>query len=122
MSDRDRISLVNLRFLGRHGDMPEERESRQPFEVDIVVHLDLDAASRSDDLDQTVDYGPLTEIARRIVEERSYHLIEALAGAIADEVLAAVPRIDQVEVRVRKPRAPLSVSFETVEAAITRRR
>ena len=118
----DRISLINLRFLGHHGDMPEERESRQPFEVDLIVHLDLSAAGASDDLDQTVDYAPLAEIARRAVEERSFRLIEALAGSIADEVLAAAPRADSVEVRVRKPHAPLPVSFETVEAAIVRGR
>jgi dihydroneopterin aldolase len=122
VSDRDRISLVNLRFLGHHGDMPEEREAKQPFEVDLIVHLDLSAAAASDDLDETVDYGPLAELVRRVVEERSYRLIEALAGAIAAEVLAAAARVDEVEVRVRKPHAPLRVSFETVEATVVRRR
>jgi dihydroneopterin aldolase len=118
----DRISLVNLRFLGHHGDMPEERESKQPFEVDLVVRLDLASAAASDDLEQTVDYGPLAELVRGIVEERSFRLIEALAGAIAEGVLAAAPRVEEVEVRVRKPHAPLAVSFETVEVALVRRR
>jgi dihydroneopterin aldolase len=55
------------------------------------------------------------------VEERSFRLLEALAGAIADAVLTAHP-VDDVEVRVRKPKASLPGAFETVEVRIRRTR
>ena len=117
----DRITLRGMRFAGRHGVGAAERDAPQPFEVDLVVRLDLSRAAATDDLAATVDYAALFDLTRSIVEERSFHLIEALAGAIADAVLASQP-VDEVEVGVRKPKAPLPGAFETVEARIRRRR
>jgi dihydroneopterin aldolase len=120
----DRLSLIGMRFAGRHGVHAEEKVTPQPFEVDVVLHADLAPAETSDDLAATVDYGALFELVRGIVEGGSYDLIEALAGAIARAVLAVTPpeMVGAVEVRVRKPEAPLDGVFETVEAAILRRR
>lgn len=117
----DRITLRGMRFTGRHGVPPEERAEPQPFEVDLVLRLNLSRAAASDDLADTVDYSAAFVVARRIVEGRSFQLLEALAGAIADAVLAAFP-VDDVEVRVRKPKAPLPGAFETVEVRLRRRR
>jgi dihydroneopterin aldolase len=121
----DRLSLLGMRFSGRHGVLPSEKVEPQPFEVDLVLHADLAPAAASDDLAMTIDYGPLFDLVGGIVEgERSFDLIEALAGAIARAVLAATDptRVDTVEVRVRKPKAPLGGAFDTVEVALTRRR
>ena len=117
----DEISLRGMRFLGRHGVGLQERLEPQPVEVDVVLHVDLRAAGTSDDLARTVDYSRAFEIARRVVEEESFRLIEAIAEAIARDLFAALA-IDELEVRVRKPKAPLHGAFETVEAAIRRRR
>lgn len=117
----DRITLLGMQFKGRHGVSSEERAEPQPMEVDVVVRLDLSTAAKSDDLADTINYATLFELAREVVEERSFHLLEALAGAIADAVLAA-HSVDDVEVRVRKPKAPLPGAFETVEVRIRRRR
>ena len=120
----DRLSLIGMRFHGRHGVHPEEKVSPKPFEVDLVLHADLETAARTDVLAATVDYGSLFELVRAIVEDRSFDLIEALAGSIASAALAATDAaiVDAVEVRVRKPEAPLDGEFETVEAALVRRR
>lgn len=117
----DRITLRGMRLMGRHGVSDEERSAPQPFEVDLVLRLDLSRPAATDELADTINYATLFELAREIVEERSFHLIEALAAAIADGVLDAHP-VDDVEVRVRKPKAPLPGAFETVEARIRRRR
>lgn len=117
----DRITLRGMRFVGRHGVSPEERAEPQPFEVDLVLRLDLSSAAASDDLADTVDYAAAFAVARRIVEGRSFQLLEALAGAIADAVLAGF-RVEDVEVRVRKPKAPLPGAFETVEVRLRRHR
>lgn len=117
----DRITLRGMQFMGRHGVSSGERAEPQPIEVDLVVRLDLSRPAKSDDLADTVNYATLFELARQVAEQRSFHLLEALAGAIADAVLAGHP-VDDVEVRVRKPKAPLSGAFETVEVRIRRRR
>ena len=120
----DRLRLVGMQFSGRHGVLPREKTEAQPFEVDLVLHTDLRAAGSSDDLADTTDYGSLFDLTAAIVEGRTFNLIEALAAAIARAVLAATDptRVDAVEVRVRKPKAPLSGAFETVEVEIRRGR
>jgi dihydroneopterin aldolase len=120
----DRLSLLGMRFSGRHGVLPEEKVTAQPFEVDVVLHADLAPAAARDDLAATVNYAALFDLVRDIVEGTTRDLIEALAGSIASAVLAATPSavVDAVEVRVRKPEAPIDGSFDTVEASITRRR
>jgi dihydroneopterin aldolase len=117
----DRITVRGMRFLGRHGVQLEERLEPQPFEVDVIVRGDLSVPAASDELADTVDYGTVFTLVGEVVEGGSYRLIEALAGAIADGILAGLP-VDDVEVRVRKPKAPLPGAFETVEARLRRRR
>ncbi|HEY6608751.1 MAG TPA: dihydroneopterin aldolase, partial [Candidatus Limnocylindria bacterium] len=120
----DRLSLLGMRFEARHGVFPEEKVRPQRFEVDVVLHADLAAASASDELGDTVDYAALHELVGAIVTGPSFDLIEGLAGAIARAVLAATDAalVDAVEVRVRKPDAPLAGELETVEAALLRHR
>lgn len=120
----DRLSLLGMRFRGRHGVLPDEKRTAQPFEVDIVLRADLAEAAERDDLAATVDYAALYDVVRAIVEGTSRELIEALAGAIATAVLAATPPeiVGAVEVRVRKPEAPIDGSFDTVEVALVRER
>ena len=117
----DRITLRGMRFLGRHGVGLEERLEPQPFEVDVIVRADLSAPASSDELADTVDYSAMFSTVQEIVEGQSFRLIEALAGTIADALLED-RRIRDVEVRVRKPKAPLPGAFETVEARLRRRR
>lgn len=120
----DRLSLLGMRFEGRHGVLAQEKVSPQPFEVDLVLHADLSAAAETDRLAATVDYAAVFDLVRSIVEGRSFDLIEALAGAIARAALAATDPalVDRIEVRVRKPKAPIDGAFDTVEAALSRGR
>ncbi len=120
----DRLSLLGMRFEARHGVHAEEKETAQPFEVDLVIRADLAEPAATDRLEATVDYGGLYHLVGEIVEGPSFDLIEALAGAIARAVLAATDPalVDEVEVRVRKPKAPIDGAFDTVEAALIRRR
>jgi dihydroneopterin aldolase len=126
MTDRrfpDRLSLLGMRYLARHGVEAREKEEPQPFAVDLVLHADLEAAARDDDLAATVDYAALRDLVEAIVTGPSHDLIEALAGAIVRAVLAETdPRIiGAVEVRVRKPRA-LAGDLDGPEVTLVRGR
>ena len=79
----DRIEIRDLRLLGVHGVLPEERERAQPFSVDIVAWVDMAAAQESDALVDTVDYGALAQVAADVVSTHSFALVEALAGRLA---------------------------------------
>ena len=120
----DRLGVYGLRFEGRHGALDGEQDDPQPFEVDVVLHATLAAAADADELEATVDYRTIAELARAVVEGSSVTLIETLAGDIARDVLDATDPglVDAVEVSVRKPEAPLEVEVDTVEVALLRRR
>jgi dihydroneopterin aldolase len=105
----DRIEIRDLRVTGTHGVLPEERDRAQPFSVDIVAWVDMDAAQQSDDLADTVDYGALAQAAADVVGGRSYRLLEALSGRLASALLIVDPRLEAVEVTVRKLRPPLAL-------------
>ena len=87
----DRIEIRDLRVTGTHGVLPEERDRAQPFSVDIVAWVDMEAAQQSDDLADTVDYGALAQAAADVVAGRSYRLLEALAGRLASALLIRRP-------------------------------
>ena len=103
----DRIVLSAMVFQGRHGVLEVEQRDAQPFEVDLEMALDLRPAGLDDDLERTIDYAAAFEVVRHVVETTSYRLIEALAEAIAHEVLARFPATREVTVRVRKLRVPI---------------
>jgi 7,8-dihydroneopterin aldolase/epimerase/oxygenase len=118
----DRIYLHEMVFMGRHGVTDEERAEAQQIEVDLDVALDLSVAGRTDDLSDTVDYAELFTLCRDVVEERSFHLLEGIAEAIAADVLAHHPRIERATVRVKKPGLPIEGEIEHAGVVIERGR
>ncbi len=53
---------------------------------------------------------------------RSYRLLEALAGRLADALLVIDPRLDAVEVTVRKVRPPLALDVGSTGVRVRRAR
>lgn len=119
----DRIVLHDMVFQGRHGVFEHEQLEPQPFHVDVELFLDLQPAGLEDELAKTVDYGVVFETCRSIVESTSFRLIEAIAEAIAHELLADFP-VAEVTVRVRKPNLPIegTLAWAGVEIRRLRRR
>jgi dihydroneopterin aldolase len=118
----DRIEIRDLRVLGVHGVLPEERERAQPFSVDLDAWVDMAAAQKSDRLGDTVDYGALAQLAADAVGQRSFRLLEALAGRMADALLVAEPRLLAVAVTVRKLRPPLPLDVASTGVRVYRAR
>ncbi len=126
MSERgaegDRIEIRDLRVVGVHGVLPEERERAQPFSLDIVAWVDMAAAQQSDALTDTVDYGALAQVAADVVSQRSYRLLEALAGRLAEALLISDARLTAVELTVRKLRPPLALDVASTGVRVLRAR
>jgi dihydroneopterin aldolase len=106
VDDGDRLTLSGLTFYGYHGVNPEERVLGQRFVVDVTLRLGLEAAGRSDDLAQTINYAAVYKLICDVVEGPPRLLIEAVAEAVADAILAATPACS-VQVRIAKPWAPV---------------
>jgi dihydroneopterin aldolase len=117
----DRISLLGLRAFGRHGVLPAERLDGQDFLIDVVLGVDTVAAAAADDLSLTVDYGRLADRLAAVVSGEPVSLIETLADRLATACLAD-PRVQEVDVTVHKPDAPVSQPLRDITVAIRRRR
>lgn len=118
----DQIVLTGVRARGHHGVLEHERAEGQEFVVDVVLDVGSVAeAARHDDLDRTVDYGVVAEAITRIVAGRPVDLIETLAETLAGRCLSFAG-VQQAQVTVHKPQAPIPVPFGDVAVRITRQR
>jgi len=117
----DRIEVRGLRVDAVHGVLDIERRQPQPFEIDFDLYLDTAAAAASDDLADAVDYGDSVEAALAVMHGAPHDLLESLAGAIADAVLAD-GRVRAATVTVRKLRPPLAHDVTSTGVRVQRRR
>jgi dihydroneopterin aldolase len=117
----DRVALRGLRARGHHGVFPKEREEGQTFIVDLTLGLDIRPAAADDDLTKTVHYGIVAEEVVAVVQGEPVNLIETLAELIARTCLKH-DGVQEVEVCVHKPDAPITVPFDDVTVTITRSR
>ena len=112
-----RLFLTGITAQGRHGANPGEKDHPQDFVVDLDVEVDV----ADDRLASTADYRSLIRAAREAVERGSFDLLETLAHAVADAVVAkgGVVRVDAV---VHKPGAARSNEVQGVAAAASAER
>lgn len=114
----DVVRLTGIEVTARHGVYPEEKVTPQLFVFDVACSLAPRPAA--DDLATTVDYAALAARVSRVAGEGSVDLIETLAERVAATCLAE-PLVEEVEVTVHKPEAPLPVPVADVSVTITRR-
>ncbi|MBW3610411.1 MAG: dihydroneopterin aldolase [Actinobacteria bacterium] len=118
----ERVELRGLRVLGRCGAELAERTVPQPLEIDLDVAADLAAAATSDELADTVDYGAVCDTVARVAAADAVALLEHLAEAVAQAVLAADERIEGVVVTVRKLRPPVPHDLASAGVRMVRSR
>ena len=115
----DRIELNKIQALGTIGVLPEEKNREQPFEIDLAIETDLSVAGASDDLDDTINYGEVSELVAGIIRNESHQLLEKVATRIATEVLE-IPTVTGVQVNLRKMRPPVPEFLESSAVNIYR--
>ncbi|HUW88582.1 MAG TPA: dihydroneopterin aldolase [Candidatus Paceibacterota bacterium] len=118
----DAIEIKGIRAFGYHGVFDHERENGQEFLVDLSLNLDLGKASRSDLVEDTVDYGSVCNLVLEMIVGSPVSLIETLASQIADGLLSNFSLINSVVVVVHKPQAPVEVNFADIAIRIERSR
>ena len=111
------VELEGLRLYGYHGVNPQERGDGQWFLFD--VRLEVGEAGLTDRIEDAVDYREVAAAVEEISEGTKFHLLEALAAALADGLLDRFP-VEWARVRVRKPDVALPVEHSAV--TVERRR
>jgi 7,8-dihydroneopterin aldolase/epimerase/oxygenase len=118
----DAVFVSGLSLHAYHGVMQHEAKVGQTFKLDLVLDIDLSAASRSDKLADTVGYDQVVEVASLTFCSKRYRLVEAAAGAVADAILSRFAEVAAVRVTVHKPHAPIAATFGDVGVTIARAR
>jgi dihydroneopterin aldolase len=113
------IHLSGLELFGYHGAEEHERRDGQPFVFD--VWLDVPETAFSDRLQDAVDYRLVAACVREVSDGRKYYLLEALAGALVDELLARFPA-SRARVEVRKPEVLLDPAVDYASVTVERSR
>lgn len=116
------IAVQGLRVVAHVGVPEAERAVAQPLSIDLVLHVDLDAAARSDDVADTVDYGAVaTAVAAAVTGERRA-LLERVAAVAADAAFAVDARTRAVTVIVTKLRPPIPLDVDATSVRLHRDR
>ena len=113
----DKIILRGLPVGCVIGTLPAERTAPQTLFFDLELCGDFSRAGRTDDLGDAVDYTAVERCMREYAAGTSFFLLERLAYACGERLLAQVPLLDRITLRIRKPEAP--VESESVELEIT---
>jgi FolB domain-containing protein len=100
----DRILITDLLVRCIIGVSDEERREKQDVLINLSLSADLEKAARTDRIEDAVDYRALKKGILSMVESSQFHLVEALAEAVAQLCLEH-PGVLSARVRVEKPAA-----------------
>lgn len=115
------IELLGLELHGHHGVTEDERREGQPFLFDVRLEVP-DGTGVSDRIEDTVDYRAVAALVREVSDARAYHLLEALAAALAEAMLERFPSAESVRIRVRKPEVRLDPPVQASAVRVELRR
>ncbi|GAB3646793.1 dihydroneopterin aldolase [Echinicola sediminis] len=113
-----KVSLEGIEFHAFHGVFSEEKKLGNRFTVDIHVETDFKKAMLEDDLDETVDYAKIYQIAKSHMQE-PVHLLEHLGHLMVQDILKVYPALKNVEVVIKKHNPALGgvVNYSVVKVS-----
>lgn len=115
----DVIHIKDLKLHTVIGVLPHEKTTPQPIHLDIDLFVNINAAGRSDQLSDAVNYADVVAFIKDLLPKQKVELIEALATNIADNILKNFA-VSKVRLSLFKPQAILEA--RTVGVTIERTR
>jgi len=116
----DKISIKGLEIFANHGVFPEENKLGQKFVINVALYVDTRSAGLTDDLEQSVNYGNVCHQINDFLTANTYKLIERCAEELATHLLVSNPLVQEIDVEIEKPGAPIGLPLETVSVKIHR--
>ena len=116
----DQIRIRELEVYAYHGVYPEENKKGQNFYINATLYTDTRKAGKQDDLNLSTNYGEVCTFIQKYMTDRVYKLLETVAEGMAEAILLQFPLIQQLDLEIRKPEAPIPFPFSSVSVKITR--
>ncbi|MEB3231012.1 MAG: dihydroneopterin aldolase [Leptolyngbyaceae bacterium] len=117
----DILNVKGIRGYGYTGYFDAEQTLGQWFEVDLTFWLDLSVAGKSDDLNDTLDYGKAAMITQNIIKTSKFKMVERLADEIANAMLD-LDGVNKVKVCLTKCQPPIPEFEGEIQLEIVRSR
>ena len=106
-NNSDLVFVRGLEFEGNHGYYAEERKTKRRFRVHVELATDLQPASKSDALSDTIDYFEVCQTIVDVGTNQTFKLLETLAARIAASLQERYPKTSlSVEIEKLGPPCP----------------
>ena len=99
------ISIVDLEITCIIGILPDERVKEQTLLLDIYLDVDFGDSNIIDDINETIDYTIIAEMATQLGISKKYKLIESFCYDLNNLFLDTFKIIQQSKITVKKPNA-----------------
>ena len=99
------ISIIDLKITCIIGILPDERVKEQTLLLDIYLDVDFGDSNIADDINETIDYTKIAEMATQLGISKKYKLIESFCYDLNNLFLDTFKIIQQSNITVKKPNA-----------------
>ena len=99
----DAIIIEGLKVDTVIGCFNWERQIIQPLMLDLTIHNDLARAATSDELEDTLNYAQICELAAHVIQTAQPKLIEHAAQLVLNCLFSTFPSIESINITIRKP-------------------
>ncbi|MCO8067947.1 dihydroneopterin aldolase [Acinetobacter schindleri] len=99
----DAIIIEGLKVETVIGCFDWERQIIQPLMLDLVIQTDLEQASNSDVLADTLNYAEICEISAQVIQQAQPDLIEHAAKLVLNALFTTFTAIESIKITIRKP-------------------
>lgn len=113
------IEIEGLQFYAYHGHFESERIVGNEFMVDVSLETDCERSSKTDDLEDALNYQAVYEIVKKEMQQKS-HLLENVAKRILDALYGGFSSIQKVKVKISKMNPPMGGEIKKVSVTLSR--
>lgn len=99
------ILLEDIEIYAYHGVFEQENRVGNRFSVNLRIAVDVSKACRTDDLDDTINYGEVYNIIKKEMDIPS-RLLEHAGGRIISSLKENFPTIEEIELKISKKNPP----------------
>ena len=116
------LFIDNLEVFANHGLFEEENKLGQKFIFDIECELNYKKAMFSDEMTDSTSYADIVEVVVKTSTTNTFNLLERLAGEILKNIFTEFSQIENINLKINKPGAPIKYHFEKcgVEVKLSR--
>ena len=115
------ISIVDLEVTCIIGILPNERVEEQTLLLDINLDVDIGDSAFVDEIDETIDYTIIADMATKLAVTKKYNLIESFCRDLNNLFLETFQAIKKTRISVKKPNAIPKAKYATFTMGKTRK-